>query len=163
MIINSKIHHNDKVFNITYKDADDFTDLTSKKVTQVSGVCFFENRLVLVLNGKRKTWGLPGGTVEAGETLSNCLEREIKEETNMEVLDYRPIGYQKIDEDHETIYQVRYACKVKPIGNFESDPDHTITEIKLIDPNTYKEYFDWQDIGERLIKRGLELKNKNGW
>jgi hypothetical protein len=49
---------------------------------------------------------------------------------------------------------------VKPYGDFISDPDGSITEIKLIDPKEYKQYFDWGEIGERIIERAIELKNK---
>jgi len=35
-----------------------------------------------------------------------------------------------------------------------------VTEIKLIDPKDYKQYFDWGEIGERIIERALELLSK---
>jgi hypothetical protein len=33
-------------------------------------------------------------------------------------------------------------------------------EIKLIDPKDFKQYFDWEKIGERLMERALEMLNK---
>ena len=32
--------------------------------------------------------------------------------------------------------------------------------LKLVDPKDYKQYFDWGRIGERIIERAVELKNK---
>jgi hypothetical protein len=77
----------------------------------------------------------------------------------MEVLNYAPIGYQEVHFDEKIFNQLRYVCKVKPYGAFESDPDGSITQIKLIDPKDYKQYFDWGEIGDRIINRAIELKN----
>lgn len=41
---------------------------------------------------------------------------------------------------------------------FVKDVDGDITEIRLIDPKDYKEYFDWKEIGDHIMKRALELK-----
>ena len=80
----------------------------------------------------------------------------------MEVLKSIPVGYQKVIDtrDGSHIFQLRYACTVRPIGSFISDPAGGVTEIKLISPKDYKQYFDWGKIGERMISRALELKKK---
>ena len=103
-----------------------------------------------------------GGTIEPGETFEQTLKREIQEESNMEVLNFMPIGYQKVTDtrDNSFVYQLRYACTTRPYGPFVSDPAGSITEIKLIDPKKYRDYFDWGKIGERIISRALELKPK---
>jgi len=48
---------------------------------------------------------------------------------------------------------------VEPLGEFDSDPDGDITEIKLIDPEECKQYFDWGIIGDRTKVRALEIKS----
>ncbi len=58
------------------------------------------------------------------------------------------------------MYQLRYLCTVEPVGPFTEDPDGKIAEIKLINPADYKQYFDWGQIGERIIERAVELKEK---
>ena len=80
----------------------------------------------------------------------------------MEVFSQIPIGYQKVTDtrDGSFIYQLRYAALVKPYGPFIEDPAGGVTEIKLIDPKDYKKYFNWGEIGERIISRALELKEK---
>lgn len=87
------------------------------------------------------------------------MKREIQEESNMEVTSFLPIGYQKIIDtrDNSYAYQLRYVCTSKPYGEFVSDPAGKITEIKLIDLKDYKQYFDWGEIGERILKRAEEL------
>lgn len=83
----------------------------------------------------------------------------------MEVVSFIPVGYQKLTntENGKIIYQLRFACKVRPYGEFSIDggdgiTEKGITEIKLIDPDTYKEYFDWGEIGDYIIKKAISLK-----
>jgi ADP-ribose pyrophosphatase YjhB (NUDIX family) len=142
-----------------YFDADSFADLDYSKCQQVYGVCLYENKMVIGFGGKKKDWGLIGGTIENGETFEQTLKREIQEESNMEVLKCLPVGYQKMTDtrDGSYVYQLRYACLVRPYGPFIADPAGGIMEIKLIDPKDYKKYFNWGKIGERIITRGLEL------
>ena len=109
-------------------------------------------------------WILPGGGIEPGETPAEAIVREVKEESNMKVLYEECIGYQDAWDATNPEGQVgrdaRYFCIVEPYGDFISDPDGDITEIKLIDPKDYKQYFDWGEVGERMMKRALEIKSK---
>jgi 8-oxo-dGTP pyrophosphatase MutT (NUDIX family) len=145
-----------------YHDADSFNNLPPALCRQVYGVCFSGDRLVIGYGGQKQDWGLVGGTIEPGEMFEETLAREIAEETNMQVISSLPLGYQKVvyPKDQTSFYQLRYVCTVKPLGPFVKDPDGGITEIKLIDPRDYKKYFDWGKIGERIITRALELKEK---
>jgi ADP-ribose pyrophosphatase YjhB (NUDIX family) len=152
---------------IEYSDADSFEDLPQERIKQTYGVCFYGDKLVIGFGGQKKGWGLIGGSVEEGETLEQTLRREIQEESNMEILAFLPIGYQKVIsvETGKIIYQLRYACNVRPLGDFVIDggdgmSEKGITEIKLIEPLAYREYFDWGEIGDRIIKRGLKMKEK---
>jgi len=57
-------------------------------VVGVGGVLIREGRVLLIRRGKeplRGRWMIPGGTVEAGETLEAALVREIEEETGLVV------------------------------------------------------------------------------
>ena len=145
-----------------YQDADNFDDLEYEKCKQTYGVCFYKDKLIVAFGyfgGSGKSWGLIGGRIEKDETFEQTLRREVQEESNMKIISFKPIGYQKVInlKDQSFIYQLRYACIVEPLGSFESDPAGTITEIKLIDPKEYKKYFDWGKIGERIITRGFEI------
>lgn len=149
-----------------YSDATDFSHLPQDRIKQVYGVCFVDDQIVIGYGGLKKSWGLIGGSVEPGETIEQTLKREVKEESNMAVLSFLPIGYQKLTnlENGKIIFQLRCACKVKPLGEFTIDggdgiTDKGITEIKLIDPLTYREYFDWGQIGDHIIKKAIKLKD----
>lgn len=159
--IKSSMVHLGKTYKVIYHDADTFDNLDPKKCTQAYGVCFEEGKMLISHGGKKvKAWGLVGGTIEAGETFEDTLKREVTEESNMQVLKCRPVGYQEVFDDKKSIFQLRYVCSIKPLGNFERDPAGGVIEIKLINPRNYKKYFDWGVVGERIIQRSLELINK---
>ncbi len=149
-------------YMVEYQESDSFEELDYSLCEQVYGICLCDEKMVIGYRGKKRTWGLIGGTIEKGETFEQTLKREIKEESNMEVLKFLPVGYQKVTDtrDNSFIYQLRYVCVVRPYGPFISDPAGSIVEIKLIDPKEYKQYFDWGEIGEKIINRALKLKSK---
>ena len=145
-----------------YTETDSFDALDNKKCKQAYGICFCEDKMVIGFGGQKKGWGLIGGTIEKGESFEQTLRREIIEESNMEILSFLPLGYQKAldTRDGSYVYQLRYVCKVRPIAPFTSDPAGGISEIKLIHPTEYKDYFNWGKIGERIMNKALKLKDR---
>jgi 8-oxo-dGTP pyrophosphatase MutT (NUDIX family) len=162
MKITSQFQH-DATVTFEYHDADSFEDLDKRFCKQSYGICFCDGKLVIVFGffgGKEREWGFTGGRIEKGETFEETLKREVKEESNMEVLSFLPIGYQKVTKagDKNFKYDLRYVCNVKPYGPFIADhAGGVITEVKLIDPADYKKYVNWGKIGDRLMERALEL------
>ena len=149
-------------YRLEYCDTDWFDHLDYNKCRQVYGVCFYGEKMVIGFGGQKQGWGLIGGSVATGGTFEQTLAREIQEESNMKVLSCLPIGYQKVIAipDRSYIYQLRYACMVEPFDSFVSDPTGGVIKIKLIEPTEYKKYFDWGEIGERIITRAQELKSR---
>ena len=147
-----------QVLDVYYKDIENENDFKGKNIHGAHMFCFCKDKLVVVYAESKGYWGPPGGGVEKGESVKDAVIREIKEETNMRVIKQRFIGYREIFEPERTVPQVRVVCIVEPYGDFVSDPDGEVTEIKLIDPKDYKKYFDWGEIGDRLMERALEAK-----
>ncbi len=58
----------------------------------VSAVVCRDGRLLLQQRADGGQWGLPGGSIEVGETVIQALEREVREETGFEVTVGRLIG-----------------------------------------------------------------------
>jgi 8-oxo-dGTP pyrophosphatase MutT (NUDIX family) len=146
-----------KTIPIVHHDMDSLDELKGEKVKGVHAFCFYGNKLVVVYAEEKKSWGPPGGGVEPGETIEEAVVREVFEETNMRVLKQKPIAFLEAFEPERTL-QTRSVCIVEPIGEFVSDPDGDVTEIRLINPQDMKQYFHWGENGDRLLERALVLK-----
>jgi len=157
-IKSSLVNRSNQTLKVLYNEVDPLEDLNGKILQAVHGYCFCGNKFVIVYAESKKYWTPPGGRIEEGETYKEATIREVAEETNMRILHQEFIGYQDIWEPNQTVRQTRSMCIVEPIGDFVSDPDGEITEIKLIDPRDCKQYFDWGIVGERIMKRALEMR-----
>ena len=148
---------------IQYQECDTFSLLPVEKVSQCYAVCFTgnSNDILIVHNKSKNTWGLVGGTIENNETYEETLKRELLEEGNLLVLNYKPIGYQKVITMHNGsyTYQLRFMCNVEALDPFTKDPAGRVDKVAIIDMREYREYFDWGEIGEKIMKKGLKLKN----
>ena len=157
IIPGAELEYRGEIWEVMYHDADSFDTLPSDIISQVYGVCFWGHQMLIGL-GRRDRWALLGGSPESGETWQNTLEREIREEANMRVVSSSPLGYQDLTNTSGVRQvQLRAFAFVEPIGPFVADPAGGIKQIKLIDPFTWREYFDWGTIGEHLVNRGISL------
>ena len=168
MEIKSQFEYHGKIYKAHYVEDEPTSNLNDGNwIDGVHAICFCGDKIVMVYADKKGTWGPPGGGIEKGETYQEATIREIKEESNMKVLHQEYIGYQDVTDDvGKTHRQARVFCIVEPYGDFEKDPDNDITQIKVIDPKDYKQYFNWLKIGDRIMENALEkrirfLKNNN--
>lgn len=160
-VIKQNLNYFGRIFKLEYWSVDSFDDLEKEKCKQSYEVCFTGERMVIVFNKKNGSWILPGGTIENGESWDDTLIREVKEESNMEVLKYRPLGVQRVTNPEGSVdYQLRSVCLVEPYGQFVEDPDGSISKIKLIKPENYRMYMDWGEIGEAIVGRALKIKRR---
>lgn len=54
-----------------------------------------EGRILFVRRSDNSDWVMPSGSMELDETVYECMAREVKEETSLDVLEARPIGIYK--------------------------------------------------------------------
>ena len=128
----------------------------------IGAVIVHEGRVVLV---KRRfeplagQWSIPGGAVEAGETLEACITREMAEETGflvqvgpvIEVLD-------RITRDDEgrILYHfvlIDYLCW--PVGG-ELQAGSDVAEAALAEPSELAQY-ELTEKATSVIERALEM------
>ena len=153
------INRSGQTTEVVYREDDPTQDLQGKALTGVHAFCFYGDKLVIVYAESKKYWTPPGGGIEPGETYEDAVIREVREETNMKVVKQQLIGYQDIYEPNRILRQTRSVCIVEPLGEFTLDPGGDVTEIKLIEPEDYKQYFDWGVVGDRLMEQALLLKS----
>lgn len=83
-----------------------------QQYTACSAIIVAEDGRILL--GKRKAgykpgfFALPGGRWRSGETLRECIEREVKEETGMQIVDPHPvsISFNRYDDAHQECWSV---------------------------------------------------------
>ena len=97
---------------------------------------------------------LPGGHTEPGETLEQTLCREVQEELNMRVIEWRPIGYQVLtNPDGKVDYQFRAVAKLEKLGEFMGDVGGSVIGYRLVDIDEVNQRIGYGDVGERMIDR----------
>jgi ADP-ribose pyrophosphatase YjhB (NUDIX family) len=83
-----------------------------------------QGRVFLVRHSYVDGWHLPGGGVEAGETIAEALARELREEGNIEIggaeLHAVYFNRQASRRDHVALFVVRdFRQEAAPVPNFE--------------------------------------------
>lgn len=92
-------------------------------------------KVLLQKRADRNTWGFPGGVMELGESFSETLKREVKEETGLNVDIIRLIGVysnyfdQYPNGDKAQPILIFFLCK-KISGDLTVDNDETL-ELKF--------------------------------
>lgn len=124
-------------------------------------VIVINNKILLCAsNDKPPIYYLPGGHLDFGETLDQCLKREIKEETAAEVESSKFLGlfenfFHWHGEDHHEINLLyKVALKIKSPEEIKCQEDHIslvwlkkerVKKFKLLPPEIHKfliEYFN---------------------
>lgn len=169
-ILIQKWSNKDKNFIYNVYDDSDFSKLTFIK--QVYAVLYDKDFKVAIVKNKNGFTTLPGGGVEIGETVLDTLVREMKEETNCDVLPAQavPFFYQQsfqIKEDGDLIAkgaELRYFIPVETFNEFVEDPDNgdngDITDVLWIQPTEIaKELAWWGDTAKFIQDRTIKYFN----
>lgn len=88
------------------------TSLTSSAKFRigVSAVIFDEGRILLAHRRDIDWWNLPGGGMEAGETVEEAMRREVQEETGLEVEVEHLIGVYSKPQKQEVV--LTFRCRI---------------------------------------------------
>lgn len=131
-----------------------------RPIVAVGGVVIHESRALLVRRGQpplEGRWSIPGGILEIGETVAKAIERELKEETGLEV---RALGlieiYEKVlrDADDRPQYHfviLDYLCE---FVQGTARPDGDATEVAWVS-EAELERFELSSAALRIVKKGI--------
>ncbi|MCB9036110.1 MAG: NUDIX hydrolase [Lewinellaceae bacterium] len=76
----------------------------------VKGVCFIDDKVVLLQN-ERREWDLPGGKLKRNEEIAYCLAREVEEELNIKVTSGQLLAATRINiMDSIDVLVLIYSC-----------------------------------------------------
>ena len=100
----------------------------------VKGVLFAPLGEVVLLLNEREEWELPGGRIELGETSTDCLVREIREELDLQVVAGSPIDtylFEVVPGRH--VFIATYRCTLA--GPFQPSVRNEHKRIGLFTPH----------------------------
>jgi ADP-ribose pyrophosphatase YjhB (NUDIX family) len=136
------------------------------QIDQAHGICCTDGGDILLVyshdvDGATPYWNLPGGGLEADETLQECLSREVAEEACANVTACRHLGCQRVDDlQHpsgpQSYYQVRLWARVK-LDRW--NPRHETFERRLVRPAEFLSVVSWGKalIAATILEQGLRL------
>lgn len=143
-----------ETINTDWYDVNDINMLPDVEWEQVYVIGNVNGKVPVVHYADSKVRNLPGGKFdEPGDTIDRVIHREMKEELNMRVLSWRPIGYQFLS-NHKfgNSYQARVYAELEPIGEFENDPGGGVVGHSLVPIAELNSYIQYGSIGERIVR-----------
>jgi ADP-ribose pyrophosphatase YjhB (NUDIX family) len=94
-----------------------------------------DGRIVLVKRRDNGLWGLPGGMVDWGEDIATVVDRELREETGLQVAQIRRlIGVYSAPDRDPRIHSICVVVEVDAIGEMKVDPMETL-DVQAFHPN----------------------------
>ncbi len=122
----------------------------------VGAIAVHDGRLLLVRRGHGPAageWSVPGGRVEAGETLAEAVVRELAEETGVEGVCDRLVGWvERIEADHHFV-MLDFAVTVLEPGEVRAGDDAAEAEWVPIEEVPHRRLVD--GLAEFLHEHGI--------
>jgi 8-oxo-dGTP pyrophosphatase MutT (NUDIX family) len=124
-------------------------DVFSKKFPiSIKGIIIHQNK-VLLLKNERNEWDLPGGKIGSDHSAIDCLLREVKEETNLDVNVLNIVG--------TTIYNVLNWIKVF-IVIYECELISPISDFQISGEHFDGRFFEWEEVTTLKMVEAYKLK-----
>lgn len=137
---------------------------------QAYGICFTGDGMIVLAGSEyppgHRYWNLLGGGVEEGETLEDCLVREVMEEGCARLVECRYIGCQRVDDPEHPAgparyYQSRFWARVELLA---WNPRFEIDERRLIAPEDLRRTLAWGSAPTAgfILEAGLRIEAERG-
>ena len=111
-LLNEFYYEGDRI-SVKWYDVKNKSEIPDLQWQQIYVIGNYNGKVPIVVY-ENKGENLPGGHVEAGESLEVAMHREIKEELNMRIVSWAPLGYQTLSrpEDKDVVFQFRVYSKL---------------------------------------------------
>jgi O-acetyl-ADP-ribose deacetylase (regulator of RNase III)/ADP-ribose pyrophosphatase YjhB (NUDIX family) len=125
----------------------------------VDGIVEFDAGIVMIERTNPPLgWALPGGFVDYGETVEEAVKREVKEETNLDFLDFRLLGVYSEPKRDARFHTVSIVFYGKGKGSLQAASDAKNAKIYKLDLLPEKIAFDHKKVIEDYIKQAKSRK-----
>lgn len=142
------------------------TSLPNKStVTQCQAMALSSKESAVLYKHVDGYYGLPGGHIEKGESVVDCLTREIYEETGCLLIDSILVGY-VLDTNLETgsqEVQPRYIASVALLDEYEGDPDKKALSRIIAEIPNVPDLLGWGDFGIVLVNELWSSSSRLRW
>ena len=122
----------------------------------MGAIAVHDERLLLIRRGTGPAagdWSVPGGRVEGGETLAEAVVRDLAEETGVEGVCDRLVGWvERIDADHHFVI-LDFAVTVLEPGELQAGGDAAEAEWVPLDDVPHRRLVD--GLAEFLHEHGI--------
>lgn len=132
----------------------------------IMGYVFHNNKVLLVKHKKKNEYMSCGGHLEIGESFIDCLKREIKEETNLDIdvidsdgkkfhfADISPFFIMTKNIGDKKLIILEYLCTTNNIDNFKLKDDELLEHVFLSKEEINN--FKMREIVKEIAHKGFE-------
>lgn len=95
------------------------------KIGQYALIKNSEGQLLILERARSKTWSLPGGRLDKDEAWDLAFIREIKEETNLDIIKIKPFAINILTDPYQIKYCVYFDTSVKNSDDIKISLEHS--------------------------------------
>lgn len=130
-------------------------------ISAMKALIFHDNKFLMLQDAHDLKWEFPGGKVDYGETPSETLNREIKEELGIDIEILEPVGFCWSITEKRQIVMTVIRCKAKSLDfdTTKNPADEDISEVRSFTKEEFlkDEYIAAHHNVKELI-RSLDIK-----
>jgi len=147
-----------KPYEIFEKNVIDYLTYINNKINEgpfltVDGIIEYKGGIVLIERSNPPLgWALPGGFVDYGESVETAVVREVKEETNLDFVDYKQFKVCSTPDRDPRFHTVSVVFVGRGQGKMQAASDAKAAKVVKIDSLPEKIAFDHWDIIQEYIK-----------
>ncbi len=156
--------NSEKPFKVFEKNVIDYLTYINKKINEgpfltVDGIIEYQDGIVIIERSNPPLgWALPGGFVDYGESVETAVAREVKEETNLEFIDYKQFKVCSAPDRDPRFHTVSVVFIGRGEGKLQAASDAKAAKVFKLDSLPEEMAFDHGEVIQEYINSGLGSK-----